>query len=87
MPEEVLFKSEQPSDIAQIAGFLRSIADKLESQGYFTLEQDGETVEIRPTGAVSLELKFERETPKEKYEFEIEIGWRPGIERGGVVIR
>ncbi|WP_436344151.1 amphi-Trp domain-containing protein [Natronorubrum sp. FCH18a] len=62
MPEEVLFKFEQRMDRTDIADYLRSVADSLESGNSISLEAGGESVTMNPPTRPTFEIKAERET-------------------------
>ncbi len=82
MPEEVLFEFERRMDRAEIADYLRSVADALEAGEEMTLEAGGESVTMSPPGRPTFEIKAERETsssggtPELSVEFELE--WDEG---------
>lgn len=80
MPEIVLFKSEERKGRAQIADFLRALADKVES-GKVVLKQGGEETTIDIPAALTLEIKAEREEKAgrpDKLSLEVELEWTPG---------
>lgn len=85
--ERVLFETEETADRARVAGFLRELADKVET-GRVVLEGSGksETVEVPET--VTLEVKLEEEEEGDGVEnsLEVELEWRPGAEpeTGGI---
>ncbi|OEF96647.1 hypothetical protein BHF68_07715 [Desulfuribacillus alkaliarsenatis] len=81
----VHFKSEERRTVNEIADFLRVVADKLDTQGSFQIEQAGEQFDIRPEGNTKLELKYE--SKGERHKFEIEIEWKPGQEDKSFTIR
>lgn len=82
--EEVIFSSEEPRTVQEIADFLILAGQKLKEQGYFNLTQGDRQVEVRPDGSTKLELKYEIEGVK--HQFEIEIEWKPGAQgQGGKV--
>jgi amphi-Trp domain-containing protein len=78
MPEEVLFKTEEPMDRTRIAAALADAAEQVES-GVVDLESP--TTERRvavpdePTFEVELERLTDSETGEERYELEYEIRW------------
>ena len=63
MPEEVLFKSEQPSTRADVATYLRTVADRLEAGDALSLTAGSQSVEMDPPGSFTFEVKAEREGP------------------------
>lgn len=77
--EEVLFKSEEPKDRADVAAFLRQLADKVET-GTVTLRQGDTEQRVEIPQRLVLETKLERETKRdvEKMSLEVELEWRPG---------
>jgi amphi-Trp domain-containing protein len=77
MPEEVLFKSESDQTRGDIAAFLRTVADNLETGDPITLKSGSESVTMAPPARPTFEVKAEREGaeggPKElSVEFELE---------------
>ncbi len=82
--EEVVFSSEESRSVEEIGDFLVRVGMKLKEQGFFNLTQGEQQVPIRPTGATRLELKYEIEDDVE-HQFEIEIEWKPQLDRGGRV--
>ena len=77
MPEEVLFKSETRMDRAEIASYLRQVADNLESGADITLKAGSESVTLDPPSRPTFEVKAEREGPEggpyeRSVEFELE---------------
>jgi len=77
MPEEVLFESESDRSREEIAAYLRTVADNLESGGAITLKAGGDEVTLDPPSRPTFEVKAEREGaeggPKElSVEFELE---------------
>lgn len=71
----VHFESEERRSVKEIANFLKLIAEKLETQGSFQIEQASEHFDIRPSGNTKLELKYE--SKGDRHKFEIEIEWSP----------
>ncbi|KAB2952747.1 amphi-Trp domain-containing protein [Heliorestis acidaminivorans] len=61
------------------------MADKLSREGSFHVTQGEKEFEIRPAGKTELQLKYETEGDKQK--FEIEIEWRPLGEVDNIVIK
>ena len=84
MPEEVLFETEQGMDRAEIATYLRQVADKLDGDGTLSLSAGSQTVELDVPSRPTFEVKAERETnggpPELSVEFELE--WDEGQENG-----
>lgn len=75
--KSTLFSSEEQKSVEDIAEFLIQTGQKLKEQGFFTLSQDDQQVEIRPEGATTLELKY-KVKKESKHKFEIEIEWKEG---------
>ena len=77
MPEEVLFKSENRMNRDEIAAYLRTVADNLESGDDITLRAGDESVTMEPPTRPTFEVKAEREGPEggpyeRSVEFELE---------------
>jgi amphi-Trp domain-containing protein len=78
MPEETLFEFERDMDTAEVAQYLRTVADHLESGGEFTLESGNESVTLTPPRRVEFEVEVERETStsgSSEIEIEFELEW------------
>jgi len=78
MPETVLFESEQPSSRADVASYLRTVADRLESGQAVTLEAGEESITMDPPESVEFEVKAEREGPADgtgELSMEFELEW------------
>lgn len=87
MPEIVLFKSEEPADRVKAAGFLRTLADKVEA-GEVLLKQGEAEVALEIPETLVLEVKAEREEKAgkpTKHSLEVEIEWSEGASRSGGV--
>jgi len=77
MPEEVLFESESVQSREQIASYLRTVAENLESGDPITLTAGQESVTMAPPARPTFEVKAEREGSAEEsgelsVEFELE---------------
>jgi len=87
MPEEVLFESEQHADRAEIAAYLRRVADSLSAGDPITLTAGDRSVTVEPTARPEFEVKVEREGPTDgpgELSVELEIEWpEDGPEAGG----
>lgn len=86
MPEEVLFKSESKQSRADIATYLRRVADKLDADEPITLAAGDESVTMDPPAQPTFEVKAEREGPKGgPYErsIELELEWDENDEGNG----
>ncbi len=86
MPEEVLFKSESRQSRQDIAAYLRTVADNLESGDALTLKAGDESVTMEPPAQPTFEVKAEREGPEGgPYErsIEFELEWDEHEEGNG----
>lgn len=85
MPEEVLFEFERQMDRAEIASYLRTVADRLDAGDSLSLDSDGQEVTLSPPGRPTFEVKAERETSSgdgsAELSVEFELEWDEG-ERG-----
>jgi amphi-Trp domain-containing protein len=81
--EVVLFKSEEKRSTADVAAFLRQLADRVEKQEVILRQGEEELVLTLP-GMVTLEVKAEEETGRSgvKHSLEVELEWKPGEEKG-----
>jgi amphi-Trp domain-containing protein len=81
--EVVLFKSEEKRSTAEVAAFLRQLADRVEQQEVI-LRQGGEELTLSLPGMVTLEVKAEEEESGSgvKHSLEVELEWRPGGDGG-----
>ncbi len=78
MPEEVLFKSESDQSRAEIASYLRTVADNLDSGDEISLKAGAESVTMNPPNRPTFEVKAEREGPAgnmSELSIEFEIEW------------
>ena len=86
MPEEVLFKFERQMDRNEIADYLRTVADSLESGGPVSLEAGSESVTMTPPARPTFEIKAERETSSSNPDgpgelgLEFELEWDEGAD-------
>jgi len=81
--EVVLFKSEEKRSTAEVAQFLRQLADRVEKQEVI-LRQGTEELTLTLPGMVTLEVKAEEETSrsgKVEYSLEVELEWKPDSEK------
>lgn len=88
--ETVLFESEEKKATAEVAGFLRALADKLET-GRVTLKQGEKEVVLEIPGNVTMEIKAESEEKRSGTlkSLEVEIEWSDGegaASDGGVAL-
>jgi len=83
MPEDVLFKSEQTQSRAEIAAYLRTVADKLDSGDAISLSAGSESVTLNPPARPTFEVKAEREGPAgdmSELSVEFELEWDESAE-------
>ena len=86
MPEEVLFETERRHDRAEIADYLRRVADSLDAGGELTLSAGDQSVTMAPPARPTFEVKAEREGPADgrgELSVEFEIEWDEGAGDGG----
>ncbi|ELZ96878.1 hypothetical protein C440_03853 [Haloferax mucosum ATCC BAA-1512] len=87
MPEEVLFESESRQTRADIAAYLRTVADKLDSGEAITLKAGDQSVTMDPPDTPTFEVKAEREGPAGEpgeLSIEFELEWDEDGGDGGV---
>jgi amphi-Trp domain-containing protein len=79
--EEVLFRSEAMRSTADVAQFLRQLAEKVEA-GEVILRQGADELVLTLPQTVTLEVKAEEESSSKgpKHSLEVELEWRPGEE-------
>jgi len=78
MPEEVLFETERMQSRADVAAYLRTVADKLDGDDAITLEAGSQSTTVDPPAQVEFEVKVEREGPAGKpgeLSIEFELEW------------
>ena len=63
MPEEVLFETERRMSRTDVASYLRTVAEKLESGDPITLSAADQSVTLDVPDRPDFEVKAERETP------------------------
>ncbi len=83
MPEEVLLKSETVQSREDVATYLRSVADRLESGESMTLEAGQDSVTLDPPARPTFEVKVEREGPQSgpgEMSVEFELEWNEQVE-------
>lgn len=80
MPEEILFEHESAQSRADVATYLRSLADKLDSGNDVTLKAGSEELSLDVPETVEFEVKAERETGGSGSELsiEVELEWGEG---------
>lgn len=77
MPEEVLFESERRRSREDIAEYLRTVAEKLETGEEITLRAADESVTLEVPPRPTFEVKAEREgtAPNTELSVEFELEW------------
>lgn len=86
MPEEVLFKSERAQSRAEIASYLRTVADSLDAGDPITLKAGEQSVTMDPPSRPTFEVKAEREGPTDRpgeLSIEFELEWDENGGNGG----
>jgi len=86
MPEEVLFEVEQPQSRAEVAKYLRSVADSLDAGEAITLSAGDQSVTMDPPARPTFEVKAEREGPAGRpgeLSIEFELEWDEDAGDGG----
>jgi amphi-Trp domain-containing protein len=84
--EEVLFESENRQSRAEIAAYLRQVADNLDAGSEITLRRGDESVTLSPPAEPTFEVKAEREGPADgpgELSIEFELEWDEDSEGGG----
>lgn len=71
--EEVLFETEQRLARSEIAGYLRSVADRLDAGEDVTLSSGDESVTLSVPERPTFEVKAERETEGSGTELSVEF--------------
>ena len=86
MPEEVLFETETRKSRAEVAAYLRSVADKLDGDGNVSLSAGDQSVDLTVPDSTEFEVKVEREAPAGaetgELSLELEIEWDEGGDDG-----
>jgi len=86
MPEEVLFEDERRQERGEIAAYLRTVAEKLESGAPVTLTAGDRSVTLEPPARPTFEVKVERETSRGastgELSIELEIEWPEDADSG-----
>lgn len=83
MPEEVLFETENTQSRTDVAQYLRTVADKLDSGDPITLSAGSQSVTLDPPARPVFEVKAERETSssgRSELSIEFELEWKEGEE-------
>ena len=83
--EVILFTSEEPQSLKNVAAFLRELADRLDSNQVI-LRKGAEELTVSIPDNVVLEIKVEEEAKKQRTQrsLEIEIEWYEGEEQGSL---
>jgi amphi-Trp domain-containing protein len=79
--EETLFKSESAQSRADIAAYLRTIADRLDADGEVTLSAGEQSQTLSVPARPVFEVKVERETSSSgaaELSIELELEWDEG---------
>ncbi len=79
--EETLFKSESSQSRADIAAYLRTIADRLDADGEVTLSAGEQSQTLAVPAQPVFEVKVERETSSSgsaELNLELELEWDEG---------
>jgi amphi-Trp domain-containing protein len=85
MPEEVLFKSERRQSRAEVADYLRTVADKLDAGGSISMSTGSDSVTLDVPDRPTFEVKAEREgtAPNTELSIEFELEWKENGGGGG----
>ncbi|QLH79068.1 amphi-Trp domain-containing protein [Halosimplex rubrum] len=86
MVETVLFEDERRLTRTDVASYLRTIADRLETGEPLTLETAADSVTVDVPREVEFEVKVEREGPAEaagELGLELELEWDEDAETAG----
>ncbi|WP_372909905.1 amphi-Trp domain-containing protein [Salinigranum sp.] len=79
--EETLFKSESAQSRAEIATYLRTVADRLDADGEVTLSAGEQSQTLSVPARPVFEVKVERETSSSgaaELSLELELEWDEG---------
>jgi amphi-Trp domain-containing protein len=88
MPEEVLFSTESTQSRAEIAAYLRRVADNLEAGEAITLKSGDQSVTMEPPDRPTFEVKAEREGKTDspgELSLEFELEWDENGGDGGTL--
>ena len=89
MVEEVLFETERRQSRADIAAYLRTVADSLEAGEAITLTAGDQSVTMEPPSRPTFEVKAEREGPTDgpgELSIEFELEWDENGDEGELEI-
>lgn len=90
MPEETLFEFEQAMSRADVAAYLRTVADKLEDDGALSFTSGDQSRTVSAPDRLTFEVKVERESQTSGaaeigVEFELEWGENDAGSPGGAL--
>jgi amphi-Trp domain-containing protein len=89
MPEETLFSSERRQTRAEVADYLRTVADKLDAGGSMSFSTGSDSVTLEVPARPTFEVKAEREgtAPNTELSVEFELEWQEnGDDEGDLTI-
>lgn len=91
MPDETLFAFEQTLSRADVARYLRSLAEQLEGDGAINFASGAQQTSVEVPDRVSFEVEVERDTPTAggqppTMSIEVELEWLEGDDGGGLEI-
>ncbi len=83
--KKVLMEMEEKRSLADVARFLRDLADKIE-RNQLTLQQGSEEIHLKLPDPITLEFELEEKHKKRgvKRQLEIELEWYPDEEEGSI---
>lgn len=84
-PEEILFNAESDQSRAEIASYLRRVAEKREQGDAITLTSGAESVTVEPPARPTFEVKAESEGPTDgprELSVEFELEWNENAGEG-----
>lgn len=87
MTEEVLFEREEGLPRAEIATYLRTVADRLDAGETITFTGGEQSIELKVPARPVFEVKVERESASggqpDELSIEFELEWNEGSGEGG----
>jgi len=83
--KKVLMEMEEKRSLADVAHFLRDLADKIE-RNQLTLQQGSEEIHLELSDPITLEFELEDKDKngRIKRQLEIELEWYPDEEEGAI---
>ncbi|WP_123539148.1 amphi-Trp domain-containing protein [Halosimplex salinum] len=90
MPEKVLFEDERQLPRTDVAAYLRTIAERLETGDSLTLESGSDSFTVEVPNDVEFEVKVEREGPADgdgELGLELELEWDENADDGSLSIQ